>query len=191
MCVRAGLVSKTATLGEVLTTAHDVSNQPFPAEEAGPRLPRHRCTFDGETLIRPAKTGLDQGPAPPDPVAVASVHKLVCTAGESSLWGILARREPRYEQRDVEMAIPFVSLPCLPDTCQTHRPDGEAYRVMDRCGVSIIDRHPSAQNAYAPWASTPGFADTPPSYVWPGYFVCMSYTGRPSRGEGCVGLGRW
>jgi len=30
-----------------------------------------------------------------------------------------------------------------------------------------MERHPNAQKAYAPWASTPGLADTPPSYVWP------------------------
>lgn len=30
-----------------------------------------------------------------------------------------------------------------------------------------MDRHPRAQNAYAPWASMPGTAATPPSYVWP------------------------
>lgn len=41
------------------------------------------------------------------------------------------------------------------------------YRGMLRCGESSMARHPRAQKAYAPWASMPGFADTPPSYVWP------------------------
>ncbi len=30
-----------------------------------------------------------------------------------------------------------------------------------------MDRHPRAQKAYAPCASIPGIAATPPSYVWP------------------------
>lgn len=29
-----------------------------------------------------------------------------------------------------------------------------------------MERHPRAQKAYAPWASNPDLADTPPSYVW-------------------------
>lgn len=44
---------------------------------------------------------------------------------------------------------------------------GKAYFGIVRCGESRIDRHPRAQKAYAPWASNPGDADTPPSYVWP------------------------
>lgn len=30
-----------------------------------------------------------------------------------------------------------------------------------------MERHPRAQKAYAPCASIPGIAATPPSYVWP------------------------
>lgn len=43
----------------------------------------------------------------------------------------------------------------------------KTYVGIVRCGESRIARHPKAQKAYAPWASNPGDADTPPSYVWP------------------------
>lgn len=43
----------------------------------------------------------------------------------------------------------------------------------------MMDKQPSAQNAYAPWASTPGMADTPPSYVWPAVPSEISTTPKP------------
>lgn len=42
-----------------------------------------------------------------------------------------------------------------------------AYFGMMRSGESRMARQPSAQKAYAPCASASGWADMPPSNVWP------------------------
>jgi hypothetical protein len=46
---------------------------------------------------------LHERPAAADPVAVAAVDEFVGAAGEAALGGVLARREPGDEPRDVEV----------------------------------------------------------------------------------------
>lgn len=53
---------------------------------------------------RPREAGLNQRPAAADPMAVATVHELVCTATIPALRSILSRREPRNKSWDVEKA---------------------------------------------------------------------------------------
>jgi hypothetical protein len=52
-------------------------------------------------LIRPGETRLDERPATPDPMAVATVDEFVCAARKPTLRGILPRREPRDEPWNV------------------------------------------------------------------------------------------
>jgi hypothetical protein len=146
------------------------------------------------SLLRAAQAGLDQGPASTDPVAVASVNKFIRATREAAFWGVLSGRDPRDESWNIEVArympecisreklsllvgsppLAFLSVVALhaPLSCLSRRrgqrkKKKETYRGTALCGESRIDRQPRAQKAYAPWASVPGLADTPPSYVWP------------------------
>ena len=59
---------------------------------------------------------------------------------------------------------------CLKQS-QCDRPIAEcatcSYLDIVSSGGPRIDKHASAQNAYAPCASTPGLPEMPPSKVWP------------------------
>lgn len=57
----------------------------------------------------------------------------------------------------------------------------EAFSYLDivSSGEPRMDRHASAQKAYAPCASTPGLPEIPPSKVWPGLVSNLL----PRRGE--------
>lgn len=130
--------------------------------------------------------GLDQRPAPADPVAVASIHKLVSATRKPTLGGILARRQPRDESWNIKVSeqhpqrvsvsmrsflssfdwpgigrgTGVTTIPELLPACLE-----VAYLGMMRSGASRMARQPSAQKAYAPCASAPGCADIPPSNV--------------------------
>lgn len=102
--VLAWLVSHAATLGQVLTTAQNVPYQPISAEQAVIRGRRERvvCRSGG----RPAwafQAGLDQRPASTDPVAIATIDEFVRPTGKATLWSVLARREPEYDSRNIEV----------------------------------------------------------------------------------------
>lgn len=63
---------------------------------------------------RPGETRFDEWEATADPVAVAAVNELVGTAGEATLRGILAGRQPRDESWDVEISDSHVRVPKCP-----------------------------------------------------------------------------
>lgn len=172
----ARLVPQPPAFRHVLAAAQDIPRQALATVQAG--LPGGLLGDLGVRPARPAQAGLDEGPAPADPVAVAAVDELVGAAREAALGGVLARRQPRDEAGDVDVSASPVSttstntMICsmLPSACRACA--ARTYLGMLRCGESIMDRQPRAQKAYAPWASRPGLADTPPSYVWPACLGC-------------------
>lgn len=75
----------------------------------------------------PVEGGLDQGPATSDPVAVATVDKLVGTTRETALGGVLTGGQPRDKQWNVEIAGEgddqvWVSMQCSHVTTSVGRP---------------------------------------------------------------------
>ena len=91
--VLAGLVPQTATLSGILAAGQDVSDQPIPTEQTigGSISSSGRQVGGRELPSRTAKTRLDQGPAPADPVAVAAVYQFIRAAGEAALGCVLTR----------------------------------------------------------------------------------------------------
>lgn len=98
------LIPQTAPLRLLLAASHNVPDQSLPAVQALLRGGR-RVGPLAPAPAWPAQGGLDQRPAPPDPVAVAPVDELVCAAGEAALGGVLPRGEPRDQPRDVKIPV--------------------------------------------------------------------------------------
>src|SRR5688572_1920455 len=112
----AWFITQATTPALVLTAAENVSDQPIPAEQRGRQSGRRLATCSrcgllplrvGRRLpplglLGVSQTGLNQWPAPADPVAVTAVDKLVCAARKPSCGSILTRRQPGNEFRDVE-----------------------------------------------------------------------------------------
>lgn len=63
-------------------------------------IPQRRCA----AATSSCESGFDQRPAPADPVAVASIHKLVSATREPTLGGILARGQPRDESWNIKVS---------------------------------------------------------------------------------------
>lgn len=99
----AWLVSHAAALRHVLATTEDVPDQPVSTEKALVCLHGQVICGLGRWPLRPPQTGLDQGPAPAYPVAVAAVDELVGATGKATLGCVLAGREPRDKSRDIKI----------------------------------------------------------------------------------------
>ena len=120
--VPARFVSQATAFALILTATHDVANQSLSAVQAPAGkgefvflarlvIPRRRCVAATSSCCccccrrRPSCNGrLDQRPAPADPVAVASIHKLVSATREPTLGGILARGQPRDESWNIKVS---------------------------------------------------------------------------------------
>lgn len=99
----AGLVSQPASSALVLAAAEDVPDQALAVEERFGR-PREPGLVGGAVVVEGTEARLDQREAAADPVAVAAVDELVGAAGEAGFRGVLARREPGDEAREVEVS---------------------------------------------------------------------------------------
>lgn len=165
----AWFVPHTTTLRLILATTVNVTDQPVSIKEA--LLYGRESVVDGSGRgpVGSVEAGLDKGPATSHPVTVATINELVGTTRETTLGGILARREPGDKQWNIQVASRWErgQHAGFHVTTSVGNIVGreKTYRGILLCGESRIERHPRAQNAYAPCASTPGFADTPPSYV--------------------------
>lgn len=84
------LIPQTTLLGEILAAIEGVTDQCLPTKQATRswlqvvllRLLRAPSRFSIQAC-------LDQRPTPTNPMAVATIHKLVGATGKSPLWGIL------------------------------------------------------------------------------------------------------
>lgn len=94
--IHSGLVPQSASLGGILSTAQDITRQCLSAIETvivrGPVV-----------LCRTRKTSVEQWPAATNPMRVTTVYKFVRAPSETSFWCVLARREPRYERRHIQI----------------------------------------------------------------------------------------
>lgn len=61
-------------------------------------------SFSSPSSSSCCERGLDQRPAPADPMAVASIHKLVSATRKAALGGILARGQPRDESWNIKVS---------------------------------------------------------------------------------------
>lgn len=132
---------------------------------------------------------LDKGKAPANPVAVATVDQLVGASGEAPFGRVLPGRQPGNQSWNVQVAVAFISSAMRCSLCHARMawvggcrrsppPMLHAHLGMLRPGWSRSARQPSAQKAYAPWASAFGWPEMPPSKVWPGWVRNGSGRGR-------------